>query len=229
MKKLYRKLFNFILKVVLFIVILSLGWVLLYKYINPPLTPLMVIGYFGGAGRIEKEWRDYGDISGYMKMAVIASEDQNFPFHDGFDIESIGEAIDDRMKGERLRGASSISQQTAKNLFLWPSRSWLRKGIEAYFTFLIEKILGKKRILELYLNVIETGKGIYGVEKAGEIYFGKSAKNLNEGQAALIAVSLPHPELMSPAKPSKYMKRRAAWVIGQMDNLDGVEYLKNIK
>lgn len=229
MKKLYRKLLNFILKILLFIVILSLGWVLLYKYVDPPLTPLMAIGYFYGAGRIEKEWRDYNDISGYMKMAVIASEDQSFPFHDGFDIESIGDAIDDRIKGERLRGASSISQQTAKNVFLLPSRSWLRKGIEAYFTFLIEKMWGKKRILEVYLNVIETGKGIYGVEKAGEIYFGKSAKNLNEGQAALIAVSLPNPEVMSPAKPSEYMKGRAAWVIGQMNNLGGKGYLKNIK
>ncbi|MEQ9617945.1 MAG: monofunctional biosynthetic peptidoglycan transglycosylase [Deltaproteobacteria bacterium] len=228
MKKAYRKLFNFILKILIFVVILSLGWVLLYKYVDPPLTPLMVIGYFGGAGRIEKGWRDYNEISGSMKMAVISAEDQKFPFHDGFDIESIEEAIDERMKGDRLRGASSISQQTAKNVFLWPSRSWLRKGIEAYFTFLIEKIWGKKRILEVYLNVIETGKGIYGVERAGEIYFGKSAKNLNQGEAALIAVSLPNPRLMSPAKPSTYMKRRAAWVAGQMNNLGGAGYLKNI-
>lgn len=229
MKKLYRKLFNLILKILILIVMLSLGWVLLYKYIDPPLTPLMIIKYFGGAGKIDKEWRDYDEISDSMKMAVIASEDQKFPFHDGFDIESIEEAIDDRMKGDRLRGASTVSQQTAKNVFLWPSRSWLRKGIEAYFTFLIEKIWGKKRILEVYLNVIETGKGTYGVEKAGDVYFGKSAKNLNKAQAALIAVSLPRPGVMSPAKPSNYMKRRAAWVIGQMNNLGGDGYLKNIK
>jgi monofunctional biosynthetic peptidoglycan transglycosylase len=228
MKKTLLRILNILIKAVLFIIILSLSWVVLYKFVNPPLTPFMVIEYFGGAGTIKKKWKEYRDISDYMKLAVIAGEDQKFPLHDGFDIESIKEAIDERVSGERFRGASTISQQTAKNLFLWPSRTWLRKGAEAYFTFLIEKILGKKRILELYLNVIETGKGIYGIEKAGEIYFGKSAGNLNKPESALIAAVLPNPRQMSPAKPSSYVRERQAWIMGQMDNL-GISYLSEIK
>lgn len=228
MKKLFRGIFKFFLKTVLFIFIVTVGWVLLYRYVNPPLTPLMVIGYFGEAKTIKKEWSDYKDISNYMKLAVIAAEDQKFPVHDGFDVESIKDAIDEKISGDRLRGASTISQQTAKNLFLWPSRTWMRKGAEAYFTFLIEKTWSKKRILEVYLNVIETGKGIYGVGKAGEIYFGKSAKNLNKEESALIAAVLPNPRQMSPAKPSSYVRERQGWIMGQMDNL-GIGYLKKIK
>ena len=228
MKKLFRGIIKFFLKTVLFIFIVTVGWVLLYRYVNPPLTPLMVIGYLGEAKTIKKEWNDYRDISNYMKLAVIAAEDQKFPVHDGFDIESIKDAIDEKVSGDRLRGASTISQQTAKNLFLWPSRTWMRKGTEAYFTFLIEKTWSKKRILEVYLNVIETGKGIYGVGKAGEIYFGKSAKNLNKEESALIAAVLPNPKQMSPAKPSSYIHERQAWIMRQMDNL-GIGYLKKIK
>jgi len=162
-------------------------------------------------------------------MAVIASEDQTFPFNDGFDFHAIEEAIDKRLEGHRLRGASTISQQTAKNVFLWPSRSWIRKGIEAYFTVLIEKIWGKKRILEVYLNVIETGNGIYGVDEAGEVYFGRSAKNLDEVDAALIAAVLPDPRVMSPAKPSEDVLRKEKWIREQIRNLGGTSYLKNIK
>lgn len=227
MKKLFSKVFKFILKIVLLILITSVGWVGIYRYINPPLTPLMAIKYWGGAGKINKKWRDYDDISGYMKLAVIASEDQKFPVHGGFDLESIQDAIDDKLRGESLRGASTISQQTAKNVFLWPGKSWLRKGAEAYFTFLIETIWGKKRILEVYLNVIETGEGMYGVQEAGETYFGKSAKNINKNEAALIAAVLPNPILMSPARPSKYVKERQRWITEQMDNL-GLGYLRKI-
>jgi monofunctional glycosyltransferase len=228
MKKIFRGVIKFLLKAIFLIILLSVGWVLLYRYVNPPLTPLMVIGYFGEAKSIKKKWRDYKDISNYMKLAVIAAEDQKFPLHDGFDIKSIKNAIDDKVSGDRLRGASTISQQTAKNLFLLPSRSWTRKGAEAYFTFLIEKMWGKKRILELYLNVIETGKGVYGVEEAGEIYFGKSAGNLSKSESALIAAVLPNPKQMSPAKPSHYVLERQAWIMRQMDNL-GIGYLKKIK
>lgn len=228
MKKIFRSVITFSLKALLFIIILTVGWVFLYRYVNPPLTPLMVIGYFGEAKTIKKKWRDYKNISDYMKLAVIAGEDQKFPMHDGFDIESIKDAIDEKVSGERLRGASTISQQTAKNLFLWPSRTWMRKGAEAYFTFLIEKMWSKKRILELYLNVIETGKGVYGVEKAGEIYFGKSAGDLNKSESALIAAVLPNPSQMSPSKPSTYIRERRAWIMTQMDNL-GIGYLNKIK
>jgi monofunctional biosynthetic peptidoglycan transglycosylase len=188
----------------------------------------MVVGYFGEKRAIKKEWSNYKNISNYMKLAVIAAEDQKYPLHDGFDIESIKDAIDDKMSGDRLRGASTISQQTAKNVFLWASRSWMRKGAEAYFTFLIEKIWGKKRILEVYLNVIETGKGIYGVGKAGEIYFGKSAGSLTKEESALIAAILPNPVRMSAVRPSTYVRERQRWIMDQMDNL-GSGYLKKIE
>ncbi|MEW6145395.1 MAG: monofunctional biosynthetic peptidoglycan transglycosylase [Thermodesulfobacteriota bacterium] len=228
MRKFLLWIVKFIIKTVLFIILATIALVALYRYVNPPLTPLMVIGYFGEAKTIKKEWSDYKNISKYMKLAVIAAEDQKFPLHDGFDIESIKDAIDDKMSGDRLRGASTISQQTAKNVFLWPSRSWTRKGAEAYFTFLIEKIWGKKRILEVYLNVIETGKGVYGVGKAGEIYFGKSAGSLTIEESALIAAILPNPVRMSAVRPSKYVLERQRWIMGQMNNL-GTGYLKKIE
>lgn len=228
MKKFLYGVIKFAIKTVLLIIAATLVWVLLYKYVNPPLTPLMVIGYFGEAKTIKKEWSDYKNISNYMKLSVIAAEDQKFPMHEGFDIESIKDAIDEKMSGDRLRGASTISQQTAKNVFLWPSRTWMRKAAEAYFTFLIEKIWSKKRILEVYLNVIETGKGVYGVGKAGEIYFGKSAWNLTKEESALIAAILPNPVRMSAVNPSRYVRERQLWITGQMDNL-GTGYLKKIK
>lgn len=228
MKRFLSGLVKFIIKTVLVVIAVTVLWVLLYKYINPPLTPLMAIGYFGEAKKIKKKWKDYYQISKYMKLAVIASEDQKFPLHDGFDIESIKDAIDEKLSGERTRGASTISQQTAKNVFLWPSRTWLRKGAEAYFTFLIEKLWGKKRILEVYLNVIETGKGIYGVDEAGDIYFGKPAGQLGKEESALIAAILPSPLEMSAVRPSKYVRERQAWIMEQMDNL-GTGYLKKIE
>lgn len=228
MKKFLFGVIKFTIKTVLLIFVATIVWAALYRYVNPPLTPLMVIGYFGGKRTVKKEWSDYKNISNYMKLAVIAAEDQKFPMHEGFDIESIKDAIGDKMSGDRLRGASTISQQTAKNVFLWPSRTWMRKAAEAYFTFLIEKIWGKKRILEVYLNVIETGKGVYGVGKAGEIYFGKSAGNLTKEESALIAAILPNPVRMSAVNPSRYVRERQGWIIGQMDNL-GTGYLKKIK
>lgn len=232
MKKILRKISVFALKLLLFIFIITLGWVTLYKYVNPPITPLMLIRFFqeeSGQRLIKADWKKYDEISDYMKIAVIASEDQKFPFHSGFDLQSIEEAIDEKLDGERLRGASTISQQTAKNVFLWPSRSWIRKGMEAYFTVLIEKVWGKKRILEVYLNVIETGNGIYGVGEAAQVYFGRSAKNLDEVDAALIAAILPDPRFMSPAKPSEYVLRKQEWIREQIRNLGGTSYLKNIK
>lgn len=228
MKTFFLGVIKFAIKTILLIIAATLVWVVLYKFVNPPLTPLMVIGYFGGERTIKKKWSDYKNISNYMKLAAIAAEDQKFSLHEGFDIESIKDAIDEKLSGDRLRGASTISQQTAKNVFLWPSRTWMRKAAEAYFTFLIEKIWGKKRILEVYLNVIETGKGVYGVGKAGEIYFGKSAGSLTKEESALIAAILPNPVRMSAVKPSRYVRERQLWIMGQMDNL-GTGYLKGVK
>jgi monofunctional biosynthetic peptidoglycan transglycosylase len=232
MKRILRKTSFFILKILLIILIVTTAWVALYKFVNPPVTPLMLIRFFdkeSGQRLIKTDWKNYDEISNYMKMAVIASEDQKFPFHNGFDLQSIEEAIDEKLDGERLRGASTISQQTAKNVFLWPSRSWIRKGIEAYFTVLIEKIWGKRRILEVYLNVIETGNGIYGVDEAGEVYFGRSAKNLDIVDSSLIASILPDPRFMSPKNPSEHILRREKWIIEQIGNLGGTGYLKNIQ
>ena len=229
MKRFAWRVAKFVLKAVLFVLLVTVGWVFLYRYVNPPVTPLMVMKYFGEGQPIKKEWKDYDEISGNMKLAVIAAEDQTYPVHNGFDVDSIIDAIEDKQRGKRLRGASTISQQTAKNVFLWPSRTWTRKGAETYFTFLIETLWGKKRILEVYLNVMETGSGIYGTEKAAEVYFGKPAKRLTKGEAALIAAVLPNPERMSPGRPSGYVRERQAWIMGQMGNLGGTAYLKKLE
>ncbi|GJM15462.1 MAG: monofunctional biosynthetic peptidoglycan transglycosylase [Thermodesulfobacteriota bacterium] len=192
----------------------------------------MLIRYFQDDGeerRIKSNWKSYDEISNNMKMAVIAAEDQTFPFNDGFDFQAIEEALDEKLDGGRLRGASTITQQTAKNVFLWPERSWARKGLEAYFTLLIDTIWGKKRVLEVYLNVIETGNGIYGVDEAAQVYYGRSAKNLDIVDAALIAAILPNPRLWSAAKPTDYLLSREIWIREQINGLGGTSYLKNIK
>lgn len=232
MTKFLRRLSIFILKLLLILVIISLAWVTLYKFVNPPTTPLIVIRYFENDTKgslLLNEWKSYDEISDYMKVAVIAAEDQTFAANDGFDFGSIENAIDDRLEGGRLRGASTITQQTAKNVFLWPERSWTRKIAEAYFALLIDLIWSKQRILEVYLNVIETGDGIYGVDEAARRYFGRSAKSLDLVDSALIAAVLPNPRIMSPAKPTEYVLEREAWIRGQMANLGGVSYLKRIK
>lgn len=231
MKKLIQRFSIFLVKLLLLLIIASVALVTLYKFVNPPTTPLMVIRYFEGNGQkslLLSDWKDYNEISDYMKMAVIAAEDQTFAHHDGFDLRAIEDAIDDRLEGDRLRGASTITQQTAKNVFLWPERSWLRKVIEAYFAVLIDNIWDKKRILEVYLNVIETGDGIYGVDEAAQVYFGKSAKNLDLVDSALIAAILPDPRVMSPVIPSEYVLTREMWIREQVGNLGGTGYLKNI-
>ena len=168
-------------------------------------------------------------------MAVIAAEDQLFTEHNGFDVNSIRKALDTKStnKSKRLRGASTISQQTAKNVFLWQGRSWLRKGMEVYFTFMIELIWGKKRILEIYLNVVEMGKGVFGIEAAAQHNFRKSAKKLNRTESAKIAACLPNPRKYTVNPPSNYVSRRSLWILGQMNNLqddaDIVSLLKDKK
>lgn len=153
-----------------------------------------------------------------MPLAVITSEDQKFEEHFGFDLEAIEKArkYNDRHKGKKVKGASTISQQTAKNVFLWPQRSYIRKGFEVYFTFLIELLWSKERIMEVYLNVIEMGDGVYGAEAAAQQYFGKSASDLTDGEAALIAACLPNPIRWSPARPSRYIQRKKQWIVRHM-------------
>lgn len=202
----------------------SVAGVLFFRVVPVPFTPLMLIRAAGhvasGHGpRLDKTWRPLERISPRLAEAVVASEDQRFFAHHGFDWDAIGSAFTANGRGKRKLGASTITQQTAKNLFLWPDRTWLRKGLEAYFTLLLEVLWSKRRILEVYLNIIETGEGTYGAEAAARRYFQTSASDLNGPQAALIAASLPNPRIWSPAVPTPYLRRRQTWILRQMDQL----------
>jgi monofunctional biosynthetic peptidoglycan transglycosylase len=209
----------------------SIFFVVLYRFVNPPVTPLMLIRLVqqkinGEPLRLKKEWKSLDEISSQLQLAVVASEDNRFIEHSGFDLEAIKKARDynDNKKGKKIRGASTISQQTAKNVFLWPDRTWIRKGLEVYFTFLIETVWGKKRIMEVYLNVIEMGNGIYGAEAASQKYFNKPAASLTRDQAALITAILPNPRKWNPSRPSAYLLKREQWILWNMANIGKVEY-----
>lgn len=203
----------------------SLLGVVVYRFAPVKVTPLMLIRAVSPEGTPEQRsaerrwkhhWVAYDEISQWMPRAVIATEDGRFYSHHGFDFKEINHAIKERREGKRSRGASTISQQTAKNVFLWPGHSWLRKGLEAYFTVLIELIWPKERIMEVYLNSIEMGAGIYGVDAAAEHYFGRTAATLTKRQAALIALCLPNPLKRNPASPSRYMLRRQRTIMRYM-------------
>jgi monofunctional biosynthetic peptidoglycan transglycosylase len=177
---------------------------------------------------IAQEWFSYNDISRQMPLAIIAAEDQNFPFHFGFDFKEIEKAIKQNNRGRRLRGASTITQQVAKNLFLWEGRSFIRKGLEAYFALLIELLWSKERTLEVYMNVVELGNMVFGVGAASQIYFKKTPNKLTRSQAALLAAVIPNPIRFSVRNPSHYILRRQNWIINQMSSLGGTAYLENI-
>lgn len=205
------------------LILLSIIWVVLLKWVPVYYTPLMAIRSIEYRNdpdfKSTKNWKSLDEISNKIVYAVIASEDNRFEEHNGFDFIEIKNAINDSKKGKRLRGASTISQQTAKNVFLFPGRSWIRKGLECYFTLLIEWIWGKERIMEVYLNVAETGKGLYGVEAAAQKYFKKSASKLNSYESSLIAASLPNPLKRNPAKPTNYMIKRASQIRSLMNKI----------
>jgi len=195
--------------------------VLAYRWWPVPCSPLMFIRcaqqvQHGESLKMKHQWVPLDSISPHLPLAVWSSEDQNFLNHNGFDFNQIKAAIKEKADGKRERGASTISQQTAKNVFLWPSHSWLRKGLETYFTVLIETFWSKQRIMEVYLNTIEMGDGIYGAEAVAMEHFGCQAKNLTRNQCAMIAVSLPNPVRMNSANPTPYMYRRQSWVLRQM-------------
>ncbi len=209
----------------------SICLVILYRFVNPPVTPLMIIRIVqqtaaGQPVKLKKKWVPLDRISPNLQLAAVASEDNKFTSHWGFDFEAIDKARDfnERKHGRRVRGASTITQQTAKNVFLWPSRSWVRKGLEAYFTVLIEAAWGKRRIMEVYLNVIETGDGIYGAEVASETYFHKPASKLTRTEAASLAAILPNPLKWNPANPSSYLINRREWILWNMGNIGQVTY-----
>lgn len=202
---------------------ITICWVLALKFINPPITYLMLQRGFewkaaGKGFKIDKDWVAYDAIANNLKKAAIAGEDAHFMTHNGFDTKAILEAFEKNQDGKKLRGGSTISQQVAKNVFLWPGRSWLRKGLETYYTFLIELFWSKKRILEVYLNVIEMGQGVYGAEAASEYYFHKSAKNLTKKEAALIIAILPNPRKWDARRPSNYVNARANSIVRYLNH-----------
>lgn len=212
--------------------------VIALRWIDPPTSAFMLEArYDAWAERNEKgarpfvlrqDWRDLQDISPQLAIAVVASEDQLFPKHKGFDVVQIRKAMAEAEQGGRARGASTISQQTAKNLFLWSGHSWFRKGLEAWFTVLIETCWTKRRILEVYLNLIELGRGVYGAQAASRQYFGHDARTLSAGEAAQLAAVLPAPKRLNAGRPGAYVQGRREAIQVQMRQLGGPGYLRGI-
>ncbi len=197
------------------------------RWIDPPTTAFMLQWRFGADEQraIHHHWLDWERIPRHMALAVVAAEDQKFPAHWGFDTDQIRDAVVEAARGGRVRGASTISQQVAKNLFLWPGRSLLRKAVEAYLTLLLEVFWSKQRILEVYLNVAEFGPGVFGVSAASARYFRTPAERIGPDEAALLAAVLPSPRELNPAQPSAYVAARARWIREQMSALGGAAYL----
>ena len=215
-------------KLLQWIVLLFFGstifFVVLYRFVPVPLTPLMIIRCAqqvsrGEQIRLKHHWVPLEEMSKYLPVAVMASEDQRFLQHHGFDVVEIQNAIEERQSGKRLRGGSTISQQTAKNVFLWPKSSWVRKGFEAYFTVLIELCWSKERIMEVYLNSIEMGDGIYGAEAVAQQHFSRPAKKLSPANCALVAATLPNPLKYSSKNPSRHVLKRQTAIMRQMKHI----------
>jgi monofunctional biosynthetic peptidoglycan transglycosylase len=208
--------------------------VLFFRWVPVPVTSFMlqdrVSAFFSSQKgyQFAHDWVPWEEISPNAAVAVVAAEDQKFAWHPGFDLESIDKALKDAKRGRRVRGASTISQQVAKNLFLWPGQSWFRKGLEAWFTMLIEALWPKQRILEVYLNSAEFGRGTWGVEAASRKFFRKPAKRLSRSEAALLAAVLPSPKRFRVEAPSGYVRRRQQWILRQMDHLGGRGYLEQL-
>jgi monofunctional biosynthetic peptidoglycan transglycosylase len=226
-KKIVRRILFGVLKLITLLIVVSLAWVVTYRYVSPPITGMMLYKWWKQENySIDYRWKSIEEVDSSVPLAFISSEDQKFLDHNGFDVEAIKKAIESNKESKKVRGASTISQQVAKNVFLLPTKSYLRKGLEVYFTFLIELVWGKERIMEVYINVVELGEGVYGVEAAGQKYFKKSAKNLSRQNAALIATALPNPLIYKLKSPSGYMHKRSNWVLRQMNNLGGEGILR---
>jgi monofunctional glycosyltransferase len=223
-----RGIWGWIKKIFLLLFIFQFLYIIILKWMDPPFTLTQLSSFIKGEG-LKRDYVDGNNISYQMKLAVIASEDQLFADHSGFDWKSIEKAMKyNEKKPNRVRGASTISQQVAKNVFLWQGRDWIRKGLEIYFTKMIEWIWGKQRILEVYLNVIEMGPGIFGAEAAAQQFFNKSAKSLNRRQAAMIAAALPNPVKYTVKPLSPFVSVKTGWIIRQMNNLEGDEDIQKI-
>ena len=220
-----RRILRWTITLVALLFLLSVMWVVAYKFVDPPTTSLMLRDTLEGHS-VAYRWRDLEDIDPNMPRAVITAEDRDFCAHNGFDMKAIQSAFESNRDGGKLRGGSTVSQQTAKNAFLWGGRSWVRKGLEAYFTFLIEQIWGKRRIMEVYLNLAETGINTYGVEEGARRYFGHGANKLSRREAGQIAAVLPSPQKRSGKNPSGSVRRYARnierWIrVVKDENLDG--------
>lgn len=217
-----KKLWKLIKRTFIILFIAQLVYIVALKWVNPPITVTQINSLIEGNG-LHRDYISYDEMPKSAKLAAIASEDQLFATHNGFDRKHIEKALkfNEKNEGKKLRGASTISQQVAKNVFLWQGRSWFRKGLEAYFTFMIELIWGKERILEMYLNVSETGIGTFGIEAASQRYFKKPASRLTRNEAARIIVNLPNPKKYRVNPSSGYVSKRAGWVERQMRNLEG--------
>lgn len=229
-KTIFKKTFKVLKWATIGFFSLSILTTIIYRFVPPPITPLMIIRlgeqlFDGETLKLKKDWVSMKEISPNMRLAMIAAEDQQFTEHWGFDFKAIEKAMknNERKRKKAIHGGSTISQQTAKNVFLWPGRSWIRKGFEVYFTLLIELCWSKERIMEVYLNEIEMGKGIYGAEAAAQSYFHKSAKLLNQSEAALIAAIVPSPLRWSPVRPSGYVLMRQRWIMRNMNNLGSTD------
>ena len=226
-----QKLWYWTWRIALGLFALSIVSVLMFRFVPVPITPLMVIRcgeqvIDGQSLKLKKDWEPIEHISPQLVQAVVASEDNLFLTHHGFDFAAMEKAMqyNSKKNGKKIKGGSTISQQTAKNVFLWPGRSYIRKGFEAYFTVLIELLWGKERIMEVYLNVIEMGDGIYGAEAAAQCFFKKPAARLNKSEAAALAAVLPSPLRWSPAKPTVYTLRREAWIMRNMGRIPPVHF-----
>jgi len=207
--------------------------VLVLRFVDPPVSAVMLwrygeaLGQGDGAYRLHYEWRDLQKMAPSLPISLVAAEDQRFPQHNGFDLQAIEKARDHNARGGRVRGASTISQQVAKNLFLWQGRSWLRKGLEVWYTLLIETFWSKQRILEVYANIAEFGDGIYGAQAASRQFWKKDASRLTPAESARLAAVLPAPRRYDAAQPGPYVQRRAAWIQRQARQLGGGAYLQD--
>lgn len=212
-------MWKFIKKLFLFLILANILFVIFGIFFNPPITFTQIGGLFE-YGKLKRDYVSYDDMGNNIKKAVIASEDQLFFTHNGFDYKAIEKAMKKNdKKGKVVRGGSTISQQTAKNIFLWQGRSWIRKGLEVIYTFIIEKIWGKDIILERYLNSIEMGQGVFGIQAASQYYYNKPAKDLTKSEAAWIATVLPNPKKYDPKNPTPYLRKKHGWIMRQMNNI----------
>lgn len=228
MRRLKRIMLRVILALLTSSVLISLLMVVPFRWLNPPVTMVMVDRWLRAeseAFTLQRHWLEWDEIPPHVALAVVTAEDQRFPLHSGFDFRSIEQALRESDRRGNLRGASTISQQVARNLFLWTGRSWLRKGLEAWFTILIEISWDKRRILEVYLNIAEWGEGVFGIEAASRHHFRVPAAQLRPMQAALLASSLPGPLIYDPARPSPRLRERAEWNLEQQRRLGGIQWL----